>query len=111
MSVVLVVVDVTFCPHGKGSAAHFRCQPKQSTIVLGTKEEITVAEKEIIFLVEEAPEGGYTAKSLGESIFTEADDIEELKASTRDAVKCHFEDDDAPSIIRLHFVKDEVIAV
>jgi hypothetical protein len=47
--------------------------------------------KEIIFLVEEAPEGGYTARALGESIFTEADTLEELHAQLRDAVRCHYD--------------------
>ncbi len=47
---------------------------------------------EIIFLVEEAAEGGYTARALGESIFTEADDLEELERNVRDAVRCHFDE-------------------
>ncbi|MEW5707255.1 MAG: 2-oxoisovalerate dehydrogenase [Actinomycetota bacterium] len=67
--------------------------------------------KEIIFLVEESAEGGYEAKALGNSIYTEADTLEELKESVRDAVKTHFEDKDMPKLIRLHMVKDEVIAV
>lgn len=56
---------------------------------------------EIIFLVEEAPEGDYLAQALGESIFTEADDIESLRTQVRDAVHCHFEEDTMPKIIRL----------
>ncbi len=63
--------------------------------------------KEIIFIVEEAPEGGYTAKALGESIFTEAETMKELKEMVKDAIKCHFDYDDIPSIVRLHFVKEE----
>lgn len=66
---------------------------------------------EIIFLVEEAAEGGYTAKALGASIFTEAATLEELRKQLRDAVCCHYEEDCRPSIIRLHFAHDEVIAV
>jgi hypothetical protein len=66
--------------------------------------------KEIIFLVEPAAEGGFNAKALGESIFTDADSLEELKENVRDAVACHFEPDDKPSVIRLHFVTEEVIA-
>ena len=58
---------------------------------------------EIIFLVTEAPEGGYTARARGESIFTEADDMKSLHQMVRDAVNCHFEDGKAPKIIRLHF--------
>ena len=65
---------------------------------------------EIIFVVEEAAEGGFIAKALGYSIYTEADDIAQLHAYVRDAVACHFESDEKPSIIRLHFVRDEVIA-
>ncbi|MCM2264391.1 MAG: hypothetical protein NDI73_04270 [Desulfuromonadales bacterium] len=66
---------------------------------------------EIFFLVENAPEGGYTAKALGESIFTEADSLEELHVNVRDAVKCHFDEDKVPKMIRLHFVHEEVLAV
>ena len=44
---------------------------------------------EIIFLVEQDPEGGYTAKALAESIFTEAEDLETLKVMVKDAVHCH----------------------
>ncbi len=47
---------------------------------------------EIIFLVEEAPEGGYTARALGFSIFTEADTWIELKEAVQEAVRCHFEE-------------------
>jgi len=47
---------------------------------------------ELIFLVEETPGGGYTARALGESIFTEADDLETLEANVRDAVRCHFDE-------------------
>ncbi len=68
-------------------------------------------EKEIIFLVEEAPEGGYQAKALGYPLFTEADTFEELKKMAQDAVQCHFEAKEMPRLIRLHMVKDEVIAV
>ena len=66
---------------------------------------------EIIFLVEEAPEGGFTARALGASVFTEAHDMASLHANVRDAVRCHFEPDQLPHVIRLHFVRDEVIAV
>jgi hypothetical protein len=66
---------------------------------------------ELIFLVEEAAEGGYSARALGQSIFTEADSLAALRAQVRDAVKCHFEDGQAPKIIRLHFVREEVMAV
>lgn len=66
--------------------------------------------RELIFVVEEAPEGGYTARALGESIFTAAENLDELRIQVRDAVRCHFDDDNAPKIIRLHFVREEVLA-
>lgn len=66
---------------------------------------------EIMFIVEESPEGGLTARALGESIFTEADDIESLHRQVRDAVHCHFDEGQAPKIIRLHFTREELIAV
>lgn len=65
---------------------------------------------EIIFVVEDAAEGGYCARALGHSIFTEAESLEELRSNVRDAVACHFDDNEAPKIIRLHFVRDEVFA-
>jgi hypothetical protein len=65
---------------------------------------------ELIFLIEEAPEGGYTARALGHSIFTEAETLDVLRSQIRDAVKCHFDEGQSPKIIRLHFVREEVIA-
>ena len=59
---------------------------------------------EIIFAVEEAPEGGYLARALGHDIFTEADSADGLRDAVRDAVRCHFDGDDRPKVIRLHFV-------
>jgi len=64
---------------------------------------------EIIFLVEESQEGGFEARVPGYSIFTQAETLEELKSMARDAVRCHFDEDEKPALIRLHFVKDEVI--
>ncbi len=66
---------------------------------------------EIIFLVEEAPEGGYTARALGHAIFTEADTWEELKEAVQEAVRTHFEEGEQPRVIRLHSVKEEVVEV
>jgi predicted RNase H-like HicB family nuclease len=66
--------------------------------------------KELIFLVEEDPEGGYTARALSASIFTEADTLEELRAHIREAVRCHFDAADLPKVIRLHIVREEVLA-
>jgi hypothetical protein len=66
--------------------------------------------KEIIFLVEDAAEGGFTATSLENSIYTDADTVAELRINVRNAVACHFEEAEKPSIIRLHFVHDEIIS-
>ena len=66
---------------------------------------------EIIFIIEESKEGGFEARALGHSIFTEADDMILLKKEIKDAVYCHFEKDNMPKLIRLHLVKDEVLAV
>lgn len=66
---------------------------------------------EIIFVVEEDPEGGYNAKALGESIFTEGETLKDLKKNILDALKCHFErEEDIPRIIHLHIVRKETFA-
>ncbi|MBX7155379.1 MAG: type II toxin-antitoxin system HicB family antitoxin [Bacteriodetes bacterium] len=66
---------------------------------------------ELIFQVEESPEGGFEASALGESIFTVGNTIDELRANIREAVECHFDEDVKPKIIRLHFVRDEVFVL
>lgn len=65
---------------------------------------------EIIFVVEESPEGGFEARALSVPIFTEADSLEDLRDMIRDAVACHFDDEERPKVVRLHFVREEVIA-
>jgi hypothetical protein len=65
---------------------------------------------EIILAVEQAPEGGFTARALGESIVTQAESVAQLHEWVRDAVHCRFDDGKAPKMIRLQFVRDEVIA-
>ena len=65
---------------------------------------------EIVFVVEQAPEGGLIARAAGQEIFVEAENEDELRAQVRDAVSCHFDAGQAPKLIRLHFVHDEVIA-
>jgi hypothetical protein len=65
---------------------------------------------EVIFQVEEADEGGYMARALGHAIFTEAESLDELRDNVRDAVRCHFDEGTGPKLIRLHFVRDEVLA-
>ncbi len=68
-------------------------------------------DKEIIFSVQESLEGGYEAHALGHSIHTQAETMDELRTAIRDAVRCHFETDSRPAVIRLHLVHDEVIPV
>jgi hypothetical protein len=65
----------------------------------------------LIFMVEDAPESGFIARELGVSIFTEADTITELHGKVRDAVRCHFDEGQSPKIVRLHHVREEIIAV
>jgi hypothetical protein len=65
---------------------------------------------EIIFLVSEDAEGGYTARALGQSIYTEADTWDELRTAIKEAVHCHFDEGQAPAMIRLHRVHDELMA-
>lgn len=65
--------------------------------------------REVLFLVEDADEGGYVARALGYSIFTEADTWGELKKAVRDSVRCHFEEGEQPDLIRLHAVREEVV--
>ncbi len=68
---------------------------------------------EIIFQVSEDPvDGGYVAAAIGRGITTEADTIDDLRTMVKEAVQCHFHDaTEKPKIIRLHFVRDEVLAV
>jgi DNA-binding transcriptional ArsR family regulator len=68
--------------------------------------------KEIIFEVLEDPTGGYTATALGLGIHSQGDTVEDLKAQLRDAVECYFDESaERPSVVRLHFVRDELMAV
>jgi hypothetical protein len=70
-----------------------------------------MSSSEIIFEITESAEGGFEARALGYSIFTQAETEAELKELLRDAVHCHFESPaDRPQIIRLHFVRDELIS-
>jgi hypothetical protein len=73
-------------------------------------ENQNLAGGEILFLVEDAPEGGFNARSADETIFTEASDMEALREAVRDAVRCHFLEGARPSLIRLHYVRSEVFA-
>jgi hypothetical protein len=66
---------------------------------------------ELIFPVEEAPDGGFIARALGAAIFTQADEWSELRTQVRDAVRCHFEKGQHPEVVRLHFVREDVLAL
>lgn len=65
-------------------------------------KEIGKPPKAIVFEVTSLPEGGYSAKAVGHSIFTEGEDWEELKAMAHDAVRCHFDVDDVSTIVHLN---------
>ncbi len=69
------------------------------------------AMQEILFVVEEAEDGSYRASAAGAAIHTEADTLEELHREIRDAVVCHFDPGQAPSLIRLHHVRQELLAL
>lgn len=56
---------------------------------------------ELHFVVVKAPDGGYVARAMGVDIFTEADDMQSLRSQVLDAVRCHFEDGRAPSLVKL----------
>lgn len=70
-----------------------------------------VSASELVFMVEKAPEGGYVARGLGEPIFIDADDLAALRAMVADAVACYFDEADRPKVVRLHIVRDELLAV
>jgi len=67
---------------------------------------------ELVFIVEEDPDGGFSARAVGESIFTEGDSLDELRDNLREAVRCHFENpDNRPKFVRMHVTRDEVLAL
>jgi hypothetical protein len=67
--------------------------------------------EELIFIIKESDEGGFEAKALGYSIFTEAEDMVSLRKAIKGAVICHFDKGNVPKVIRLHMVKDELMSV
>jgi len=67
---------------------------------------------EVVFIVEDDIDGGYTAPAVGESIFTEAETLEEMRRNVREAVECHFDDpQQRPKLIRLHVTRDGVVTL
>jgi len=80
-------------------------------IISNPPGELLMKPSEIIFEVTKAVEGGYDAKALGYCIFTQGEDWVDLKEMAKDAVRCHFDEENMPGIVRLHLVRDEVIGV
>ena len=70
-----------------------------------------MSQGEVIFSVEESLDGGFEVRALGHPIYSEAETPEELREAVRDAIRCHFEEEDLPRMIRLHVVRDETLAV
>ena len=66
---------------------------------------------EIIFYIEESMEGGFEAKALGYAIFTQGDTVDELRENIKDAVHCHFEENEKPQIVKMHFIREEAFAL
>jgi predicted RNase H-like HicB family nuclease len=68
---------------------------------------------EIIFEVtEDEIDGGYSASALGHGIYTDGESLDELRQNVKEAVECYFDETtELPKMIRLHFVRDEVLAV
>ena len=67
--------------------------------------------QEIIFLAQEDPSSGYIAWAQGHNIYTQADSWEELLEMIKDAVRCHFDEDEIPKFVHVHFVKDVTVKV
>ena len=65
---------------------------------------------EIVFTVTQESDGGYVAESLSHDIFTQANTWEALRANVREAVSAFFFDQPKPSAVRLHLVRDELLA-
>src|SRR5205085_1626097 len=92
------------CGEGFGGGAG---EAERASVLIFARSGLKM--NELIFLVEGAPEGGFTARALGQAIFTEADDLPSLREQIRDAVSCRFEAGQELALIRLHFVCGEVM--
>ena len=66
---------------------------------------------EIIFYIEDSDEGGFEARALGHSIFTDGETVEELRENIKEALQCHFEENSMPKMVTLHFVREEALAL
>lgn len=65
---------------------------------------------ELLFVVQEDADGGWVGRAVGVDIFTQAETLEEMEAAVRDAVRCHYDQDASPRLIRLHIVQDRLLA-
>ena len=82
---------------------------QESDVSVARRDEKVRRTTEILFIVEEDAEGGYMATAVGESIVTQGETIDELRANIREAIVCHFDEGARPGAVRLHFVRDEVM--
>lgn len=80
------------------------------SLILVVQQRKVNMKTEIIFIVEESLDGGFEANAIGNFIYTEAENLDDLKRNIKEAVACHFEEGEMPKIIRLHYIKEEVIA-
>jgi hypothetical protein len=67
--------------------------------------------KEIYFIIEDSIEGGFEAKAIGYPIYTEGETVSETKENIKDAINCHFDENEKPSIINIRYVKEEIITL
>jgi len=84
---------------------------QESDVSVARRDEKVRRTTEILFIVEEDAEGGYMATAVGESIVTQGETIDELRANIREAIVCHFDEGARPGAVRLHFVRDEVMSL
>ena len=72
-----------------------------------SSERLSVGE--VIFVVESCPEGGFTARGLGQSVFAQAETLDLLQADIRSAVACHFDQEAVPGLIRMQIGTEQVV--
>jgi hypothetical protein len=65
---------------------------------------------ELVFQVTQEADGGFVAEALGEIIFTQADMWDDLRRNVREAVTAFYFNRPAPVRVRLHLVRDELLA-
>lgn len=70
-----------------------------------------ICDMEIVFSVTQDADGGFVAECLSHDIFTQGDTWGELRTNVRESVTAYFFDQPKPDSVRLHLVRDEVLAV